>query len=192
MLVGSASIAESERISALTAALSIPHVVLNAKQDEAEARIIEQAGRCGAVTISTNLAGRGTDIKLWPGAAELGGLYVIGTNRHEARRIDFQLRGRAGRQGDPGESRFFVSHEDDLMVRYGLRQSGDFEHIQRVVEGQNLDARKMLWKYEGLTEQHRHDIRAWRDSVLDGEDEGRRRLLTLEKIDEAWSVLTMS
>ena len=116
VLVGTASVAESERLSALVAAAGIPHRVLNARQDAEEARIVAGAGQRGAVTISTNMAGRGTDIVLGEGVAALGGLHVIGTNRHESRRIDHQLRGRAGRQGDPGSSQFFVSLEDDLLV----------------------------------------------------------------------------
>ena len=187
VLVGTASVAESERLSAMVGARGVPHVVLNARQDEHEAQIVAAAGQRGAVTISTNMAGRGTDIQLWPGVAELGGLYVIGANRHEARRIDNQLRGRAGRQGDPGESRFLVSFEDDLMQRYRLGADHDMEHLQRVVEGQNLAARTILWKYEGLTEYHRQQFREWRDSVLEGDEEPARRQLTLEKIDEAWS-----
>ncbi len=187
ILVGTGSVAESERLSALVAARSIPHQVLNARQDEAEAHIIAAAGERGAVTISTNMAGRGTDIVLGPGVAELGGLYVIGTNRHESRRIDNQLRGRAGRQGDPGDSRFFVSYEDDLMQRYKLGADRDVEHLQRVVEGQNLDARTLLWKYEGVTEGHRREFREWRDGVLDGDVAPREKRLILEKIDEAWS-----
>src|SRR6185437_13149915 len=107
---------DSERLSALLE--DLPHEVLNARHDEREAAIIAKAGERGAITVSTNMAGRGTDIRLGDGAAELGGLNVIGANKHESRRIDNQLRGRAGRQGDPGSSRFFVSLEDDLVVRY--------------------------------------------------------------------------
>src|SRR6185295_770913 len=117
ILVGTHSVEESERLSSRLA--GIPHQVLNARNDEEEAAIVKRAGERGAVTISTNMAGRGTDIKLGGGVAALGGLYVIGTNRHESRRIDNQLRGRAGRQGDPGCSRFFISLEDALMVKYG-------------------------------------------------------------------------
>ena len=116
VLVGTGSVAESERFSRMLQ--DIPHCVLNARNDEAEAAIIAQAGECGSVTVSTNMAGRGTDIRLGQGAAELGGLYVIGTNKPESQRIENQLRGRAGRQGDPGSSRFFVSLEDDLVVKY--------------------------------------------------------------------------
>ena len=117
VLAGTASVEESERLSARLSA--VPHSVLNARNEEAEAEIIARAGERGAVTISTNMAGRGVDIRLGEGVAELGGLYVIGTNRHESRRIDNQLRGRAGRQGDPGRSRFFISIQDDLLVRFG-------------------------------------------------------------------------
>src|SRR5262249_32456316 len=120
VLVGTTSVEESERLSKLLQGLSIPHQLLNARHEEREATIVARAGERGAVTISTNMAGRGTDIKPGNGVAELGGLYVIGTNRHESRRIDNQLRGRAGRQGDPGCSWFFVSLEDDLLVRYGI------------------------------------------------------------------------
>lgn len=187
VLVGTASVGESERLSALVAARGIAHQVLNARQDAAEAQVVAAAGELGAVTISTNMAGRGTDIVLGQGVAELGGLYVIGTNRHESRRIDNQLRGRAGRQGDPGDSRFFISYEDDLMQRYKLGADRDVEHLQRVVEGQNLDARTLLWKYEGVTEGHRREFREWRDGVLDGDMAPREKRLMLEKIDEAWS-----
>src|SRR5439155_10450803 len=138
VLVGTASVEESERLSRALA--GIPHQVLNARNEEEEAGIIARAGRRGAVTISTNMAGRGVDIQLGEDVAELGGLYVIGTNRHESRRIDNQLRGRAGRQGDPGASRFFVSLQDDLLVRYGMGQERlayGVEEIQRLVEGQN-------------------------------------------------------
>ncbi|HJX83172.1 MAG TPA: hypothetical protein VJ723_02365, partial [Candidatus Angelobacter sp.] len=140
ILVGTCSVEESERLSARLRSEGIRHEVLNARNEEQEAGIVAKAGERGAVTISTNMAGRGTDIKLGEGVAELGGLYVIGTNKHESRRIDNQLRGRAGRQGDPGESRFFISYEDDLLVRYAAedpRLQHDANTIQRVVEGQN-------------------------------------------------------
>ena len=119
VLVGTITIEASEEISALLKKRNIPHNVLNAKFHEMEAEIIAEAGKLGAVTIATNMAGRGTDIKLGEGVAEVGGLKIIGTERHEARRIDNQLRGRAGRQGDPGESRFYISLEDDLMRLFG-------------------------------------------------------------------------
>ncbi len=154
ILVGTASVEESERLSAL---LHVPHETLNARNDEKEAAIIARAGLRGAVTISTNMAGRGTDIELGPGVADVG-LYVIGTNKHESRRIDNQLRGRAGRQGDPGSSRFFVSREDDLMVKYGGEQ--------RILEGQNLEIRQTLWKYESVLEKQRRIIHKRRRDVL--------------------------
>ena len=139
MLVGTLTVEESERLAARLRSVGVACEILNAKNDEMEARVIARAGAPGAVTISTNMAGRGTDIRLGgeddadhERVAALGGLYVIGTNRHESRRVDLQLRGRAGRQGDPGESRFFVSLEDDLLVRYGI----DALIAGRVVTGQ--------------------------------------------------------
>ena len=169
VLVGTASVAESEALSKRI--YDLPHQVLNAKNDEAEAAIIARAGQRGAVTISTNMAGRGTDIQLGEGVAALGGLYVIGTNKHESRRIDDQLRGRAGRQGDPGCSRFFVSLEDDLMTKYGdinPRYAKDPHNLQRLVEGQTLDLRSFLQRYELPIEGQRHRIqtygnRFWRE-----------------------------
>src|SRR5262249_30284226 len=138
VLVGTGSVEESERLSAMLP--DVPHHILNARNDELEAQIIAHAGAVGAVTISTNMAGRGTDIQLGPGGAESGGLYVIGTQKHESRRIDNQLRGRAGRQGDPGCSRFFISLEDDLLEKYrGINRrfdDNDIDTIQRLVEGQ--------------------------------------------------------
>jgi len=145
ILVGTANVEDSEQLSARLETSGIPHFVLNAKNDAAEAEIIAQAGAFGAVTISTNMAGRGTDILLGGNppqsrerVVELGGLYVIGTTRHEARRIDNQLRGRAGRQGDPGAARFFISLEDDLLVRFGIAANPDVESVQRTAESQNL------------------------------------------------------
>ena len=226
ILVGTASVAESERLSARLRQARIPHHVLNARNDEAEAQIIAQAGALGAVTISTNMAGRGTDIPLGgtpprdrQTILDLGGLYVIGTNRHESRRIDHQLRGRSGRQGDPGSSRFFISLEDDLMERFGIRQAlrdrmpeaEAIEHVQRIIEGQNLEIRQTLRKYEQIIEAQRRIMHAKRHDVLTAADRsalashapelfqrlcldlGRIRLaelerrLTLLKIDEAWS-----
>jgi preprotein translocase subunit SecA len=191
VLVGTASIAESEYLSSRLN--GIPHAVLNAKNDEREAEIIAEAGQRGAVTISTNMAGRGTDIKLGEGVAALGGLYVIGTNKHESRRIDNQLRGRAGRQGDPGCSRFFISLEDDLMLKYrdlNPRYNDDPSTLQRLVEGQNLDTRIFLNKYELPIEGQRNRIQSYRQTVLlsqvaDGLEI--ERLATLRAIDEAWS-----
>ena len=192
VLVGTASVRESERLAAGLKTRGIPCEVLNARNDEREAAIIARAGEPGAVTISTNMAGRGTDIRLGgPGGryraevAALGGLHVIGTNRHESLRIDRQLRGRAGRQGDPGSSRFFISFEDDIFVRYGL--AGIFKkrygrgpdggevpgraaqsavaHAQRVIEGQNFEIRRSLREYSGLVERQRRLVQAWRDRL---------------------------
>jgi len=177
VLVGTASVQESERLSA--ALVGVPHQVLNARNEEQEAGIIARAGELGAVTISTNMAGRGVDIQLGAGVADLGGLYVIGTNRHESRRIDNQLRGRAGRQGDPGESRFLVSLEDDLLVR-----------IQRFVEGQNLDIRQFLRKYESVVEGQRQEIGRRRQAILSGAtpcSSELERLVSLTTIDDLWS-----
>jgi preprotein translocase subunit SecA len=226
ILVGTASVAESERLSALMGKAGIAHHVLNARNDEVEAQIIAQAGMLEAVTISTNMAGRGTDIQLGGSPPQnrqkildLGGLYVIGTNRHESRRIDHQLRGRAGRQGDPGSSRFFISLEDDLMERFGIREAmqgktpeGEaIEHVQRIIEGQNLAIRQTLRKYEYIIEQQRQIIQTRRREVLLGAGEslledqdselyervcstlGHERVaqlersITLMKIDDLWS-----
>lgn len=197
ILVGTQSVDESGRLADLLRKQGISCEVLNAKSDEHEARIIAQAGRPDAVTISTNMAGRGTDIRLG-GADELekgqviklGGLYVIGTNRYESLRIDNQLRGRAGRQGDPGSSRFFISLEDDLFVKYRLKdlfpskllfdsQTNNVDHpmikreinrVQRIIEGQNLEIKITLYKYSSLLEQQRTIVRAMRGKILDGED----------------------
>jgi len=182
VLVGTLTVEESERLGVLLRARGVACEVLNAKEDEHEARIVAAAGAAGAVTIATNMAGRGTDIQLGdhtPGSAmrvaALGGLYVIGTNRHESRRVDLQLRGRAGRQGDPGETRFFISLDDDLLVRYGIRglmparylppQTPDpIQHpvvrreiarAQRIIEGQNFEIRRTLARYAAtLDEQY--------------------------------------
>ena len=196
VLVGTASVHESEEIAALLAARGIASEVLNARQDAREAQVIAQAGRLHAVTIATNMAGRGTDIVLGGGdpqmreaVAAAGGLYVIGTNRHESRRIDDQLRGRAGRQGDPGSSRFFISLEDDLIQRYGVmsliplghrppRQpqpvadpvvAREIARAQRVIEGQNFDIRRTLWKYSALVEEQRQIVYDWRTALLEDE-----------------------
>jgi preprotein translocase subunit SecA len=173
ILVGTASVEESELLSRRLQIAGVPHSVLNARNDEAEAEIVAQAGALGAVTISTNMAGRGTDILLGGNppkererVLELGGLYVIGTTRHEARRIDNQLRGRAGRQGDPGASRFFISLEDDLLVRFGVRGNLDIESVQRTAESQNLETRELLWKYESVIEHDRLEVYGLRREVL--------------------------
>ena len=196
VLVGTASVRESEDLAARLRKIGVSCDVLNAKTDELEARIIAEAGAPGAVTISTNMAGRGTDIRLG-GADERdrervvanGGLYVIGTNRHESRRIDRQLRGRAGRQSDPGSSRFFISLQDDVLARYGVegliperyRRGEDtpMEHAlvrhridwaQRVVEGQNLAIRRALWNYSTFIEKQRRIVRESRDGLLNASD----------------------
>ncbi|MBP7175399.1 MAG: accessory Sec system translocase SecA2 [Thermoclostridium sp.] len=195
ILIGTSSIEESERLSGLLKEKGIQYRVLNAKNDEIEAELIAQAGDLGAVTVSTNMAGRGTDIRLGgknerrrDDVVGLGGLYVIGTNRHESRRIDNQLRGRAGRQGDPGTTRFFISLEDPLFKRFGLinalpekyrelRQDSpidekvfaqSIEHIQRVIEGQNLEIRKNLTKYNYILEHQRRIISEQKDALLLG------------------------
>ena len=188
VLVGTASVADSERLSALLA--DVPHEVLNARHDEREAAIVARAGERGAVTVSTNMAGRGTDIRLGRGVVELGGLYVIGTNKHESRRIDHQLRGRAGRQGDPGLSRFFISIEDDLMVRYGeldVRYREDPDTLQRLIEGQHLDTRIFLHGYEVPFEGQRHKIHAWRQDILESDRPEREKRITLRTIDDLWA-----
>jgi preprotein translocase subunit SecA len=191
ILVGTASVEESENLSRQLD--GIPHQVLNARNDEQEAAIIARAGERGAVTISTNMAGRGTDIKLGEHVTELGGLYVIGTNRHESRRIDNQLRGRAGRQGDPGASRFFVSYQDPLLVKYGIdnpSQQHDPESVQRLIEGQQLDTRRFLVNYEEATESRRLVIQQRRQNILDGTTpctSEMERLVSLTTIDELWS-----
>ena len=193
VLVGTASVQESDELAQMLRSIDIPCQILNAKNDHQEAAVIGEAGTFRSVTISTNMAGRGTDIKLG-GVDEqdrmrivgLGGLFVIGTNRHESRRIDNQLRGRAGRQGDPGQSRFIVSLEDDLLCRFGLeetleelrvnkeadaliddpRVSAKVAHIQRVIEGECFEIRRTLRKYSEIIENQRRTISAWRSSLL--------------------------
>jgi preprotein translocase subunit SecA len=200
ILVGTASVEESERLSAALApgagfdaeagSHPIPHVVLNARNEEQEAGIVARAGECGSVTISTNMAGRGVDIQLGQGVAELGGLYVLGMNRQESRRIDHQLRGRSGRQGDPGRSRFFISREDDLLVRYGIQEEKyqhDAESIQRLVEGQNLEIRKFLVKYEAVIEGQRQRIQERRQAILVAELPDLERVVSLATIDDMWA-----
>ncbi len=188
VLVGTASVDESERLS--TRLTDVPHAILNARNEEQEAAIVSRAGERAAVTISTNMAGRGVDIQLGPGVASLGGLHVIGTNRHESRRIDHQLRGRAGRQGDPGSSQFFVSVQDDLMVRYGCSDVRDIESTQRRVEGQNLDIRRLLNRYESVIEGQRRKLQDRRQKILTGEEHLASHLETLvalTTIDDLWS-----
>jgi len=193
ILVGTGSVKESEDLAILLLEADVPHEVLNAKNDEQEARIIARAGMIGAVTISTNMAGRGTDIRLGgeeetehKKVAALGGLYVIGTNRHESHRIDKQLRGRSGRQGDPGSTRFFISLEDDIILRYGIRKlflpfldknkdgpclTNSINHreiarAQRIIEGQNFEIRKSLWNYSSLIEKQRQFFAHKRRNIL--------------------------
>ena len=188
VLVGTIAVETSELISDLLKKRKIPHEVLNAKNNAREAEIIAKAGQKGAVTIATNMAGRGTDIKLGEGVRELGGLCVLGSERHESRRIDNQLRGRSGRQGDPGESRFFVSVQDDLMIRFGSeRMEGVFASLgdeaiesktitksissaQKRVEGVNFDARKTLLQYDDVLRQQREIMYEQRNYILDNED----------------------
>src|SRR6185295_10563551 len=185
VLVGTASVEESERLSRRLS--TIPHVVLNARHEAREADIVARAGERGAVTISTNMAGRGVDIRLADGIDALGGLHGIGTNRHDSRRIDHQLRGRAGRQGDSGSSQFFISREDPLFVKYAAEDAGiEVDQLQRVAEGQNLDARLFLRKYESVIEGQRQAIRERRDITLAGPPSAERRIM-LEVIDELWA-----
>ncbi|MDE6874821.1 MAG: preprotein translocase subunit SecA [Lachnospiraceae bacterium] len=191
VLVGTITIEASEEISALLKKRGIPHKVLNAKFHELEAEIVADAGQMGAVTIATNMAGRGTDIKLGEGVKELGGLKIIGTERHESRRIDNQLRGRSGRQGDPGESRFYISLEDDLMRLFGSERmismfnslglpdgeqiehkmlSSAIEKAQKKIENNNFGIRKNLLEYDQVNNEQREIIYSERRKVLDGEN----------------------
>ena len=197
VLVGTISVEESERLASRIREIGISCDVLNANNDSMEARIVARAGCRSAVTISTNMAGRGTDIRLGgdddaehSAVAALGGLYVIGTNRHESVRVDLQLRGRAGRQGDPGESRFFVSLEDDLPARFGIKSliesrgrahQGDapiddpvarreIARAQRIADQQNLEIRRTLWRYASVVEQQRERLMERRQALLLGQD----------------------
>lgn len=191
ILVGTVSVENNEKLSELLKKEGLKHEVLNAKNHEREAEIVAKAGEKGAITIATNMAGRGTDIKLGEGVRELGGLCVIGTERHESRRIDNQLRGRAGRQGDPGMSQFFVSFDDDLMRRFGTEKiqqmlinvgftdeqairsktfTKSIESAQRKVEGNNYDMRKSLLDYDNVMNEQREIIYARRNEILDQED----------------------
>ncbi len=191
VLVGTISIEKSELLSRMLEKRGVTHQVLNAKHHEREAQIVAQAGQMGAVTIATNMAGRGTDIMLGEGVAELGGLHILGTERHESRRIDNQLRGRSGRQGDPGSSQFYIALEDDLMRIFGSdRMSGIMERLgmdddqpiespmltraienaQRRVESRNFDTRKHVLEYDDVANLQRHVIYAERQRILAGED----------------------
>jgi preprotein translocase subunit SecA len=200
VLVGTIAVETSEYLSELLKRRGVPHTVLNAKEHAREAEIIKDAGQVGAVTIATNMAGRGVDIKLGEGVIERGGLYVLGTERHEARRIDNQLRGRSGRQGDPGETRFYLSGQDDLvrlfagdrihniMERFKLPDdqpmeagilSRQIENAQKKVEEQNFVARKNVLKYDDVLNVQRQVVYEQRNRVLHGEDLG-------EDIKEEW------
>ena len=190
ILVGVASVETSELVSQLLTKAGVKHELLNAKNHEKEAHIIENAGKKNAVTIATNMAGRGTDIKLGEGVRELGGLFVLGTERHDSRRIDNQLRGRAGRQGDPGTTRFFVSMEDDLMIKFGSEKmktvmeslgikddqaisnkmiSKNIESAQKKVEGFNFDRRKGLLDFDNVISKQREIIYDRRNEILDND-----------------------
>ncbi len=189
ILIGTGSVESSELLSKILMAQNVPHNVLNAKNNAKEAEIIANAGQRGAVTVATNMAGRGTDIKLGPGVADLGGLAVIATERHESRRIDNQLRGRAGRQGDDGFSQFFLSLEDDLMIRFGAERiravwermnldeeetviknrliTRSVESAQKRVEGNNYDTRKNVLQYDDVVREQRELIYHQRDIIID-------------------------
>jgi len=191
VLVGTISIDVSEQLSKILKKRGIPHSILNAKNHEKEAEIVSMAGQRGAVTISTNMAGRGTDIVLGEGVTDLGGLHILGTERHESRRIDNQLRGRSGRQGDPGSSRFYLALEDDLlrifggeritgiMDKLGMEEGVPIEHnliskaienAQRKVEGHNFDIRKHLLEYDDVMNQQREVIYRQRREILEGKN----------------------
>ncbi len=206
VLVGTVSIEKSETLSSLLKRSHVLHNVLNAKYHEMEAEIIKQAGQRSTVTIATNMAGRGTDIVLGEGVAGLGGLHVIGTERHEARRIDNQLRGRSGRQGDPGSSRFYLAMEDDLMrifgsdriaglmQKLGMEEGQEIEHpfitraiqtAQTRVEGRNFEIRKQLLEYDNVMNRQREVIYAERRKVLEGEDLREHFLGMIEEVMDA-------
>jgi len=202
ILVGTTSIEKSERLSRLLEKKGVEHNVLNAKQHEREAQIVAEAGHPGTVTIATNMAGRGTDIVLGEGVPDLGGLYIIGTERHESRRIDNQLRGRSGRQGDPGETRFFLSFEDDVMRIFGgermqgimdrLRIDEDtpiesklvtrqIEGAQARVEGHNFDSRRHVVEYDDVMNKQREVIYGERRKILEGTDTRSNLMAMLER-----------
>ena len=202
VLVGTTSVEKSERLARLLDEKSIKYELLNAKQHEREAHIVAEAGRSGAVTIATNMAGRGTDILLGPGVKKLGGLHVVGTERHEARRIDNQLRGRAGRQGDPGSSQFFLSLEDDLMrifakdwvstvlQKLGMEEGQEIqspmvsrmiERVQRKMESHNFDIRKNLLEYDAVNNDQRKVVYGWRQAILEGRDQSDRVLRFIDR-----------
>ncbi len=204
ILVGTASVDNSEKVARLLQRAKIPHNVLNAKHHRAEAEIVTRAGQKGAVTVSTNMAGRGTDIKLGEGVPELGGLLVLATERHESRRIDRQLRGRCARQGDPGQSIFFISFEDNLMrnfgasermtkmmERFGLEEGQELSHpwlnksvetAQKRVEARNYQIRKHILEYDNVMNQQRDVVYGFRNEILESDDP---HSLILELVDEA-------
>src|SRR5262249_49499231 len=210
ILVGTISVEVSELLSRMLQKERIVHSVLNAKYHQQEAEIVTRAGQRSAVTIATNMAGRGTDIKLGPGVAEIGGLHVIGTERHEARRIDRQLRGRCARQGDPGSSHFFISLEDDLMrlfgsdriVKYmekmGLEEGQELEHpllnrsigqAQKRVEQHNFQQRKRTLEYDDAMNKQREVIYGFRNSIINSPDVRDRLMdimeeVVIQKVDE--------
>ena len=203
ILVGTISVEVSELLARMLKKVGIPHAVLNAKFHQQEAEIVARAGQRGSVTIATNMAGRGTDIKLGPGVPELGGLHVIGTERHEARRIDRQLRGRCARQGDPGSSHFFISLEDDLMrlfgsdriskvmERFGLEEGQELEHpllnrsietAQKRVEQHNFQIRKRTLEYDDVMNKQREVIYGFRDEIIHADDVQDRLMDIMEEV----------
>jgi len=209
VLIGTVSIEKNEALGQMLTKAGVPHQVLNAKNNEREAKIVAQAGEKGAVTLATNIAGRGTDIVLGDGIKELGGLFVLGSERHESRRIDNQLRGRSGRQGDPGVTQFFVSTEDDLMRIFGGEKiagvmgrlnvddevpienrliSRSLEGAQKKVEGYHFDQRKSVVQYDDVMNRHRKAVYAMRREILRAQDISKRIKLLIE--DEAHSLAT--
>jgi preprotein translocase subunit SecA len=203
MLVGTISVEVSEHLSRMLKKVGIVHSVLNAKYHQQEAEIVARAGQHGSVTIATNMAGRGTDIKLGPGIADLGGLHVMGTERHEARRIDRQLRGRCARQGDPGSSHFFISLEDDLMrlfgsdkivkvmERVGLEEGQELEHpflnrsieqAQKRVEQHNFQIRKRTLEYDDVMNKQREVVYGFRNEIIHGADARDRLMDIMEEV----------
>ena len=206
VLVGTVAVETSELLSQMLEQAGIPHAVLNAKNHAKEAEIVVNAGQRGAVTIATNMAGRGTDIKLGPGVREIGGLAVIGTERHESRRIDNQLRGRSGRQGDPGVTQFYLSLEDDLMLRFGSERIKHFyetmniaddtviqskmitrqvESAQKRVEGNNYDTRKQVLQYDDVMRAQREVIYSQRQQVIMETDSLKPVIMPMIKIGRA-------
>ena len=211
VLIGTVSIEKNELLSRLLTEAKIPHQVLNAKNNESEAAIVAKAGQKGAVTLATNIAGRGTDIVLGPGVKELGGLVVIGSERHESRRIDNQLRGRCGRQGDPGMTQFYVSCEDDLMRIFGGERvaalmerlgidedqaienravSRTLENAQKKVEGYNYDSRKNVVQYDDVMNRHRKAVYTIRRRALQAEDISKQIKQMIEQEATAWATTT--